>query len=456
MKKSCIILAAGDGKRMKSKHPKVLMNVLFEPMLGWVIDEAENFGFDKIGIIKGSGADEVSAYLEKRGGEFSSFLQTERKGTGHAVLQAMPLINETDGDILVLYGDAPFIDTKTMESSYNFHKENENDVTVITAVVENPKGYGRIVREKGKISAIVEQKDCTQNQAEIKEINSGFYWFNARALEKALPEISTNNASSEYYLTDAIEILKEKAGAFTAENPNIVLGANDRKSLLALNDFARKREIEKHLENGVEFTCVDGVSIGKDVEIGMDTVIYQGTIIKGKTKIGECGKIGPNTLIDNCTIGNNVILDNVQACESVVENNVKAGPYVQLRPKTHLKSGVKIGDFVEIKNSIIGEKTSIAHLTYIGDSDVGRGVNFGCGCVTANYDGISKFRTTIGDNSFIGCNTNLIAPVKVGNNATTGAGSTITIDVPDNSLAVERCDTKLIENWSKNFMRNKK
>ena len=431
------------------------MNVLGEPMLGWVIDAAESFGFDKIGIVKGSGAELVDEYLKTRG-SFDTFMQTERKGTGHAVMQALPLIKETDGDVLVLYGDAPFIDEKTMRESYEFHKTNNCDVTVITAVIDNPTGYGRIIRNGGKISAIVEQKDCTPEQAAVKEINSGFYWFNARALESALPLISTNNASGEYYLTDAIELLKGRAAAFTAENREIVYGANDRKALLALNDYARKREIEKHLVNGVEFVCTDGVSIGKDVEIGMDTVIYQGTILSGKTKIGEACKIGPNSCIENCTVGNNTILDNVQAHNSAIGDSVKVGPYVHLRPGTTLKNGVKIGDFVEVKNSVIGEKTAIAHLTYVGDSDVGRGVNFGCGCVTANYDGINKYRTTIGDDAFIGCNTNLVSPVKIGNNATTGAGSTITDDVPDNALAVERAQTRIIGNWDKNFKRKKK
>ena len=223
-----------------------------------------------------------------------------------------------------------------------------------------------------------------------------------------------------------------------------------------LNNIARLGVLSKLMENGVCSITLDGIIIGKDVVIGEDTLILPNTIILGNTVIGKNCEIGANSCIKDCVIGDNVILDNVKATSSVVENDVKIGPFAQLRPGTVIRKGVKIGDFVEIKNSDIGEKTAVAHLTYLGDSTVGRGVNFGCGCVTANYDGINKYRTEIGDDAFIGCNTNLIAPVKIGNNATTAAGSTITKDVPENSLAVERGKTRIIENWEKNFLRKKK
>ncbi len=458
MDTSAIILAAGDGKRMKSSKPKVLMEVLSEPMLGWVLDSAEKAGIENIGVVIGSGAELVSDYLNKRG-EYKTFLQTERKGTAHAVMQAAEIYNNAE-NVLVLCGDAPFMDAETISAALAFHKASGSSVTVITAKIDNPTGYGRIVRgADGELLSIVEQKDCTPEQAQIKEINSGAYWFKGKALAEALPKVTPLNASGELYLTDTVSIIREmgcRAGAFTAENPEIVLGANSRKNLLDLNTRARMNIIEKHLDNGVEFPCTDGIIIGKDVVIGQDTVILPNTIIGGKTLIGKGCRIGPNSLIENCTIGDNNQLNNVQAFDSVTENNVKAGPFVQLRPNTHLHEGVKIGDFVELKNAEIGINTCVAHLTYLGDCTVGRGVNFGCGCVTANYDGINKYHINVGDYAFIGCNTNLVAPVNVGENATTGAGSTITRDVPPDSLVIERAETRVIENWEKNKQHKKK
>ena len=355
----------------------------------------------------------------------------------------------------VLCGDAPFIDKETLERSYEFHKSSGADVTVITAKIADPTGYGRIIRDGDKFTAIREQKDCTPEEAKICEVNSGAYWFGSKALLEALPKLTTNNANGEFYLTDCVQIIGN-AAAFTSENPDIVLGANTRKSLLELNEKARQRVFDKLMDDGVSFITTDGIIIGADVKIGCDTLILPNTVILGKTTIGKGCEIGANSHIEDCVIGNNVTLDNVKAAEAVIEDDVKIGPFAQLRPGTTIRKGVKIGDFVEIKNSDIGENTAVAHLTYLGDSDVGRGVNFGCGCVTANYDGVNKFRTEIGDHAFIGCNTNLIAPVKVGENATTAAGSTITKEVPPNSLAVERGDTKIIENWQKNFQRKKK
>lgn len=457
---SAIILAAGDGKRMKSNKPKVMCEVLGEPMIGWVLDSVKNAGIpdECIGVVVGNGADTVKEYLASRG-SFRTFMQTERKGTGHAVMQAKEMLEE-DGNVLVLCGDAPFVNCDTVIAALNEHTHSENAVTVVTAELADPASYGRIVRdENGEFVSITEKKDCTLEQLQITEINSGLYWFRADALKNALPLLSDKNAAGEYYLTDAVALIREnggKAGTFTAPDPNIVLGANSRADLLNLNIIAKMAVIGKLLDDGVEFVSTDGIIIGKDVTIGRDTKILPGTIIRGNTKIGENCTIGPNTLIENCKIGNGVTLNNVQAYDSRVCDRVKAGPFVQLRPGTILHEGVKIGDFVEIKNSEIGMNTAVAHLTYVGDSDVGKGVNFGCGCVTANYDGINKYRTTIGDYAFIGCNTNLIAPVEIGENAATAAGSTITRAVPPDSLAVERAQTKIIEHWEKNSLRKKK
>lgn len=458
-KTACIVLAAGDGKRMKSYRPKVLMNVLFKPMLGWVLDSVEKISPDETAVVVGSGEELVRKYLDSREKKYTIARQTVRKGTGHAVMQAEATLRNSE-NVLILCGDAPFIDEETILDALKIHKEGSCGVTVITAVPDDPFGYGRIVRdEKGDFLKIVEQKDADENQKEIREINSGAYWFNSKALLEALPKLSDNNAAGELYLTDAISLIREsgkRAAVSPAKNKHIVLGANSRTDLAMLNEHARKKVIGGIMAEGVDIPCSDGIIIGCDVEIGRDTVILPNTIIRGKCRIGSCCEIGPNSLLEDTTVGDGVVLNNVQAYQSVVESGARIGPFAQLRPNSHIGQNVKIGDFVEIKNSNIGEKTSVAHLTYLGDSDVGRGVNFGCGCVTANYDGVNKFRTRIGDDAFIGCNTNLIAPVEVGSNATTGAGSTITRNVPPDSLAVERADTRIIEHWEKNKLRKKK
>ena len=460
MKTGAVILAAGDGKRMKSSRPKVMCEVLEKPMVGWVIDSLyeADFSADSIGVVVGNGAEIVSEYVGSAGVTHTG-MQAERKGTGHAVMQAADMLDLCD-NVLVLCGDAPFIDSDTIRNSLEAHISSESKVTVVTAEIENPTGYGRIIRdEKGNLLRITEQKDCSEQEKLIKEINSGVYWFDSKALKSALPRLQTANAAGEYYLTDVIGITladKGKVSAFCADNPDIVLGANSRRDLLRLNTIARMSVIDKHLDNGVEFVCTDGIIIGKDVEIAQDCKILPNTILRGKTVIGAGSVIGPNSIIENCNIGEKAELDNVHAFNSVIENNVKAGPFVHLRPGTTLHDGVKIGDFVEVKNSEIGTMTCIAHLTYVGDSDVGKDVNFGCGCVTANYDGVNKFRTVIGDHAFIGCNTNLIAPVEIGENATTAAGSTITRNVPPDSLVIERGQPRTIENWEHNSKRKRK
>lgn len=457
---ACIVLAAGDGKRMKSVKPKVLMEVLFKPMLGWVLDSVAKTGVGETGIIVGNGAEAVEKYVASRSeNNYRFFRQTVRRGTGHAVMQAQELLKNSK-NVLILCGDAPFIDEDTLKNALKAHLDGNNGVTVITAAPDNPTGYGRIIRDAdGGVSKIVEEKDASAEEKAVREINSGAYWFDSAALLSALPRLSDENAAHELYLTDTVDIIKsdgKKAGAFTAEHKAIVLGANNRSDLYNLNYFARMAVIGEMMENGVEIPCTDGVIIGRDVTVGADTLILPGTILKGKTSIGYGCIIGPNSLIENTSVGDGTKLNSVQSFDSIIGADVKIGPFVHLRPNSVIADKVKIGDFVEVKNANIGEATSIAHLTYVGDSDVGRGVNFGCGCVTANYDGIEKFRTKIGDNAFIGCNTNLIAPVEIGENAATGAGSTITKNVPPNALALERSDLRMIENWDKNSKRAKK
>ena len=452
-----VILAGGHGKRMKADIPKPMLEVLDVPMLGWVIRACENADVSKICVITGYKAEYIEHYL---GGAYETALQSERLGTGHAVMQAESFLSkDTEGNTLILCGDAPFMDAETIKCALELHTAQNNAVTVITAELDNPYGYGRIIRsETDGIAAIVEEKDATAAQKRIREVNSGAYWFRTADLLELLSKLTPQNAQGEYYLTDTISHALadgRRAGVYLTENKDVILGANTRKDLLMLRENARQKVLEKHMENGVDFVCTDGVVIGTDVEIEPATVIQPGTILKGKTKIGSHSKIGPNCLIDNTVIGQHCKLNAVQAYDSVIEDNVKIGPFVHIRPGSHIKSGVKIGDFVEVKNSTVGEQTAIAHLTYVGDSDVGKKVNFGCGTVTVNYDGLSKQRCEIGDNCFIGCNTNLIAPVKLGKGVYTAAGSTVTKDVPDYALAVERAPLKVKEGYSLRKLKSK-
>lgn len=451
-----VILAGGQGKRMKADIPKPLFKVLGEPMLEWVISACEEAGVSDICVIKGFMGEMIDDYL---GGRYRTALQAERLGTGHAVMQAIPFLNEDkSGHTLVLCGDAPFIDADTLSNALAAHIEQNNAVTVITAELEDPFGYGRIIRTETGISGIVEQKDASEEQKAVREVNSGAYWFRTADLVELLGKLDCNNAQKEYYLTDTISIAiadGKNAGAFKSENPEIIRGANDRKDLLALNNYARQAVIDKHLMGGVGFTCTDGIIIERSVEIGLGTEILPGTIITGKTKIG-CGcVIGPNSIVENSSIGDRVIVNTSQISGSIVENDTIIGPYVHVRPDSHIKNDARIGDFVEIKNSTIGEKSAVSHLVYIGDSDIGRKVNVGCGTATVNYDGVEKSRCVVGDYCFIGCNTNLIAPVKLGKAVYTAAGTTVTSDVPDYALAIDRGVMKVNEGYTLRKLKTK-
>ncbi len=447
---NAVILAGGMGKRMKSDKPKVLLEVLGKPMLQWVIDACNDAGISNICVVKGYGADMLDEYLL---GSLRTVLQPERLGTGHAVSCASCFLEEfSDGNTLIAYGDSPFIDPETIKSSLELHIASKSAVTVITARLDNPRGYGRIIRSEDGIEGIVEEKDCSDSQRKINEISSGCYWFNTKKLLEALPRLQRNNSQGEYYLTDTISILKSDgcvAQAYLSDNQDSVLGANDRAGLLKLNDIARMKVIFKHLEAGVELISTDAVTISPDVKIAPGAKILPGSMLMGKTIIGRDSVIGPNTRLLNVTVGERSTLDNVVATDSRVGSDAKIGPFVQLRPGSVIADKAHIGNFVEIKNSAIGKGSSVSHLTYIGDSDVGKNVNFGCGTVTVNYDGSVKSRCEIGDNAFIGCNTNLVAPVKIGEAAYTAAGSTITKDVPDGALAIERGTQVIKEDYAK-------
>ncbi|MEG2234065.1 MAG: bifunctional UDP-N-acetylglucosamine diphosphorylase/glucosamine-1-phosphate N-acetyltransferase GlmU [Oscillospiraceae bacterium] len=442
---NCIILAAGDGKRMHAAGSKVLCEVSGKPMLFWVIDAVRKSDIRKICVI--SGNDDV----KKAACGCDIAEQTERLGTGHAVLCGKSFLQENSGNTLVLNGDAPFLDSAAILGALELHLSGDNSVTVIGSHADYPVGHDRIVRSGNKLSAIIRDSDCASAQSEFKEIDTGAYWFKTSDLISALECKKAQDKNGEYSLSETVLSLlddKKNIGCFISSDSSMALSGKTPSDLLAMNNISNRRAIEKHLGNGVHFIGTDGVAIGPDVTIEAGATILPGCMLYGSTHIASGAKIGPNSLLVNVTIGNDSVFNASQGFDSTIGSCVKIGPYVHLRPDSIIDNNVKIGDFVEVKNSHIGEGTSLAHLTYIGDSDIGRFCNFGCGVVVVNYDGEVKNRTVVGDYAFIGCNTNLVAPVSVGNGAYTAAGTTVTHDVPDGALAVGRARQTTIEGWA--------
>jgi len=443
-----VILAAGEGKRMKSKHSKVSHRFCGKALVEWVYSAAKGAGSDECIVVVGHKADEVRELL---GEKVLYALQESQLGTGHAVMQADEYLKGKDGYVMVLYGDTPLITAETLKKTVEFHSRNNNSATLITAVLDDPAGYGRIIRNaEGNVIRIVEDKDANADEKAIKEANPGMYCFNARDLVMALKELNNNNSQGEYYLTDTLEILVKKGmkvGAIPVEDNREILGINDRVQLAHAAEIMRRRILERHMRLGVTIMDPSSVHIDGDVEIGTDTIVYPGTIMEGSVKIGEDCIIGPNSRITSSVIGNGVEINNSVVVDSTVGDGTHVGPFAYIRPGSCIGRKVKIGDFVEIKKSIIGDKTKISHLTYVGDAEVGRNVNLGCGVVVVNYDGSKKHKTVIGDNAFIGCNVNLVSPVDIKNNSYIAAGSTITEDVPESSLAIARSRQVVKEGW---------
>lgn len=443
-----IILAAGEGKRMKSKKTKILHEICGKPMVEWAYQCVKNSGVDEIVLVVGRNSEEVKEYM---GNKVFYANQEEQLGTGHAVIQAKEFLENREGQVVIMYGDMPLVTSKTISLAVDYHKEKGNAATIITADFDNPSGYGRIIRNSQKeVVEIVEDRDASNEQKKINEINSGIYCFDISALRETLKELDNKNDQGEYYLTDTIKILITKGlkvGAVKIEDRDELAGINDRIQLSDAAKVLRKRILNKIMADGVTIIDPDSTYIDSEVEIGMDTVIYPSTVIKGETKIGEECIIGPGSTIESSRVGNKVEIKNSVVIESCVDNETKIGPFAYLRPGSNIGKNVKIGDFVEIKNSLIGDGTKISHLTYVGDAEVGKKVNLGCGVVVVNYDGQKKHKTIIGDNSFIGCNVNLVSPVEVKKNAYIAAGSTITDEVPENSLAIARNRQVIKENW---------
>lgn len=455
-----IILAAGEGKRMKSKFPKVLHKVCGKPIIDHVIKSLKESGVADFTVVVGHGADAVKSYL---GQNVKTILQKEQLGTGHAVMCCREFLSGKEGNVIVLAGDVPLITGEILKKLLDYHNKNGFAATILSAKVDDALGFGRIIRKNNEVVKIVEDKDADGEEKAVKEVNSAIYCFEIKALLNALDKIKNNNKQGEYYLTDAIEIMKNdglKVGAYLTnynelmgtnsekcEVPAVFMGVNSRFQLAQAEKILREKILIRHMDEGVTILDPNTTYIDDEVKIGMDTVIYPNTIIEGNTIIGEDCIIGPGTRITNSKVGNGVTIQNSVIIESSVGDRTKVGPFAYLRPESKIGKGAKIGDFVEIKKSEIGDNTKVSHLTYIGDATVGGSCNFGCGTVVVNYDGTNKNHTYIGDHAFIGCNTNLISPVKVGDNAYIAAGSTITDEVPGEALAIARARQVNKEGW---------
>ena len=450
MYRCAVILAAGQGTRIKSNIPKVLHKVCGKEMVNHVIDNMREAGIEDVNVIIGNGSELVKESTKDRNVSYS--LQEEQLGTGHAVKCAKEFLQGKDGVVAVFTGDAPLTRVETIEKLIKEHIEKGNKATLLSAYVDDPTGYGRIIRDDNKeVLKIVEHKDCNEEELKVNEMNAGMYCFDIKSLLSSLEELNNNNVQGEYYLTDVIGILKdkkEKVGALVTDYED-TLGVNSRAQLAEVEKVLRKRINKFHLDNGVTLIDPDTTYIGTDVIIGKDTIIYPNNILEGYTKIGEgC------TILQNSRIKDSIIEDEVEVQASVILNsrigkNTTVGPFAYIRPESTIGEGVRIGDFVEVKKSSIGNGTKVSHLTYIGDAEVGSGCNFGCGTVVVNYDGKTKNKTIIGDHSFIGCNTNLISPVEVQDNTYIAAGSTITSTVEEGDLAVARAKQRNIKGWVK-------
>lgn len=439
MKVMAIVLAAGQGKRMKSKLYKVLHPVCGKPMVGHVLQTVKEAACERTVVVVGHGAEAVQAYVGD-GAEF--VLQEKQLGTGHAVRQAEALLGGEEGTTVILYGDTPLVTSGTIQSLLDLHAERGAAATVLTAVVPNPQGLGRIVRgEDGRVQRIVEQKDCSPEEAAITEINTGMYCFDNKKLFEALKLVTNENAQGEYYLTDVLEILR-KAGetveAYVAPDFAEGVGVNDRVGLAEAEQLMRARIVRAHQIGGVTIIDPAATYIEADVVIGADTVIYPGSILRGKTVVGEDCIIGPGADLTDAIVASGAEIKHSVIAESSIGDGTSVGPFAYIRPGSKVGKDCKIGDFVELKNAELGDGSKVSHLSYVGDAKVGKDVNIGCGAITVNYDGFNKSLTEIGDGAFVGSNVNLIAPVKVGDGAYVVAGSTVTHDVPAGDLAIAR------------------
>ncbi|RPA35858.1 bifunctional UDP-N-acetylglucosamine diphosphorylase/glucosamine-1-phosphate N-acetyltransferase GlmU [Shewanella frigidimarina] len=448
MSLNVVILAAGKGTRMRSDLPKVLHPIAHKSMVQHVIDTANSLGSSTIQLVYGYGADKLQAALGEQA--LNWVLQAEQLGTGHAVAQANPNINDDD-TVLILYGDVPLIQQSTLEALLAVRPTN--GLAILTVNLPNPTGYGRIVREQGKVVGIIEQKDANAEQLAINEVNTGIMAVPGKQLKAWLNRLSNNNAQGEYYLTDIIAMANVDGVEITTSQPQSAIeveGANNRVQLAQLERAYQARAAEKMMLEGANLRDPARIDIRGDVSVGMDVMIDVNVIFQGKVTLGNNVTIGAGAILIDCDIADNAEIKPYTIVEGAkLGQAASAGPFARLRPGAELKEDAHIGNFVEIKKSVLGKGSKAGHLAYLGDAQIGAGVNIGAGTITCNYDGANKFITTIEDGVFVGSDTQLVAPVTIGKNATLGAGSTITKDVAENELVITRVKQRHITGWQR-------
>ena len=452
MPMTAIILAAGEGTRMKSRHPKVMHKLLDRPLVSWVTRAARNAGADRIIVVVGNGAEEVRAHLASET-DVECVEQTERLGTGHATRVAIEAAHVTEGPVVILNGDLPLIESETIRAFADTVASGDHACAILTMTPPDPFGYGRVeLASDGTVARIIEQKDCTPEQSEsLLECNAGCYAFDGALLAAHVGEIGCENAQHEYYLPDMVEILRGHGHTTTITHcPDYVegLGVNSRVQLAELTALAQAKINEGLMASGVTMLDPKTVWVGPDVTVGRDTELLPMTMLWGATSVGEGCTVGPNTRLTNTTVGNNVLLEEVVGVDVTIDDDATCGPRAYLRGGAHVCEGAHIGTHVELKNTVVGKGSKVPHLSYIGDCEMGAGVNIGGGSITCNYAGVHKSRTTIGDGAFIGSDTMMVAPVNIGAGAITGASSCITKDVPADALAVERSEQFIKEGFA--------
>lgn len=453
-----VILAAGEGKRMQSKHPKVLHPLWGKPMVEYVLDACQRLPLAKIFLVIGHQAQKVKEALAHRNIHF--VLQREQKGSGHALMQVGPQLKGFFGDLLVICGDVPLISEEILRNLLASHRKARAAATVLTTHLDDPTGYGRVIREKaGKLKGIVEEVDANDRQQAIQEVNTGIYCFAAPHLFAVLKELRSSNRQWEYYLPDVLTLFREKGSrvqaSFTADSEK-VRGINSRSELAMALSILKRRKLEELMRQGVTILDPASTFVDPSSRIGRDTVIYPNSYIEGETVIGDDCILCPGSRIVSSRIGNGVTLfDHCLILESEIEDGSKVGPFAHLRPQSRIGKGARIGNFVEVKKSEIGEGSKVPHLSYIGDSAIGKKVNIGAGSITCNYDGYEKHRTQVEDGVFAGSNTLFIAPVSIGEGAIIAAGSVITEDVPSRALAIARARQTNKEGWAQRWQDRK-